>query len=220
VYNGLNILLRQDLAAGSLRSWEMDQKTREQCRCNSQFTNPACAEYFVTSREEVIDNTPSIGAHYFCKHTPHAMLRIDGSPPSAEIVTKFKALVPDGPRSKYQPISIIHSLSPALVSQDKANQSLVEFLKLADESQRKTPMLWIGPAAPGHVDNQDRKGVAEIWAYDNDMAHVAMSNDIEVLRMYNMTAQANTYDGVTFGERVAITQAMMIVNWLSRLESS
>ena len=198
----------------------MDDAARDQCRCDSQFTNPTCKKYYVTALDEVLDNTPSIGSPYFCKRTPLAILRIEGSPAPAGIVSKFKSLVPQAPRSKYKPIPIIHSVAPTYFSQDVANQSLLEFLKLADESQRKTPMLWIGPTAPGHTDAKERKGIQEIWSYDREMTKAAAQKDIEVLKMYNMTAQANTYDGVGFGERVAITQAMMVVNWLSRLESS
>jgi hypothetical protein len=52
------------------------------------------------------------------------------------------------------------------------------------------------------------------------MANVARENSIEVLKMWNMTVQAESWDGLRYGEKVAITQAMMVVNWLSRLESS
>lgn len=52
------------------------------------------------------------------------------------------------------------------------------------------------------------------------MAKVARENDIEVLGMWNMTVQASSWDGLHFDERVALTQAMMVINWLARLESS
>lgn len=81
-------------------------------------------------------------------------------------------------------------------------------------------MLWIGPTAAGHIEIKNRKGNQEIWDFDAEMAAVAQKNDVEVLKMWNMTVQANGFDGLRFGEKVAITQAMMVVNWLSRLESS
>lgn len=198
----------------------MDQATKDQCNCNAQFTHPACAEYHVTSSEQVVDNAPANGNPYHCKRTPHALLSIESSPPPPEIIDEYRKLVPRAPRSEYQPVPIIHSLSPTTVSAQTANQSLLEFLQLADESQRKTPMLWIGPASPGYVEHKDAKSSTEVWAYDHDMAKSAAANDIEVLKMWNMTAQASSHDGVGFGEGVAITQAMMVVNWLSRLESS
>lgn len=81
-------------------------------------------------------------------------------------------------------------------------------------------MLWIGPTAAGHIEIKGRKGNQEIWDFDQRMARTAVENDIDVLGMWNMTVQAGSWDGVRFGERVAIVQAMMVVNWLSRLESS
>jgi hypothetical protein len=81
-------------------------------------------------------------------------------------------------------------------------------------------MLWIGPTAAGHVEIKGRKGNQEIWDFDRKMARVAAENDVDVLGMWNMTVQAGSWDGMRFGERVAIVQAMMVVNWLSRLESS
>jgi hypothetical protein len=81
-------------------------------------------------------------------------------------------------------------------------------------------MLWIGPTAVGHIDIKDRKGNQEIWDFDKQLAHVAAQNDIEVLKMWNVTVQASSWDGLRFSEKVAITQAMMVINWLSRLESS
>ena len=136
------------------------------------------------------------------------------------MLKKFKKLVPMAPRSRYQPIPIIHSISPSTLPQDVASTSLLEFLKLADESKRKTPMLWIGPTAAGHIDIKDRKGNQEVWDFDRNMAKVASENNIEVLKMWNLTVQASSYDGLHFGQKVVITQAMMVVNWLSRLESS
>lgn len=220
IYNGLNILLRQDLATGALKDWDMSKDELDSCRCDAQFTTPACAQHLVTSSEQVNSNTPSIGSSYACSRFPHALLRINGSPASSDIVKRFVELVPRVPRSNYHPVPIIHSLSPSTAPVSAAGESLLQFLALADSSKRKTPMLWIGPTAAGHIDIKDRKGNQEIWDFDAEMAQTAAKNDIEVLKMWNLTVQANSFDGLRFGEKVAITQAMMVVNWLSRLPSS
>ncbi len=81
-------------------------------------------------------------------------------------------------------------------------------------------MLSIGPTASGHTEIRGRKGNQEIWDFDRQLRSVAEDNDVEVLGMWNMSVQAGSWDGVRFGERVAVTQAMMVVNWLGRLESS
>jgi hypothetical protein len=220
IYNGFNILLRQDLATGALKAWEMDGNLLDSCHCDAQFNTPACAEHFVTSSHEVNENTPSVGSPYTCSRFPHAMLQINGSPAPGKTYEQFKKLVPRVPRSNYKPVPIIHSLTPGAFSLDQASKSLQEFLRLADASKRRTPMLWIGPTAAGHIEIKNRKGNQEIWDYDRAMAENARKNDIEVLKMWNMTVQATSFDGIGFGEKVAITQAMMVINWLSRLESS
>ena len=216
VYNGLNVLLRQDLALGAVKAWEMDQNTRDACRCDRQFNSASCAEHFVKSDQDVKDNTPSIGSPYYCARTPHCMVSVN----KLETVDQIQKAIPQAPRSNYRPIPIIHSSSPGNTDIDSASKLLLTTLKIADDSKRKTPMLWLGPTAAGHLDIKGRKGNQEIWDFDRHMAKVATDNDIEVLNMWNLTVQASSYDGLRFGEKVAITQAMMVVNWLARLESS
>lgn len=81
-------------------------------------------------------------------------------------------------------------------------------------------MLWLGPTAAGHLDIKGRKGNQEIWDFDRAMSDAARENDVERLGMWNLTVQTNSVDGVRVGEKVAIVQAMMVVNWLARLEGS
>lgn len=225
IYNGFNILLRRDLARGALKTWEMNKEAVEQCRCDRQLTSQSCAHHFVTSSEELLQNqNPSSGGDqgtsYTCQRTPHAFLSITSSPSASSAIKKFESLVPRVKPSNYHPVPIIHSLSPNTVSSETASSSLLEFLSLADSAKRKTPMLWIGPTAAGHVDIKDRKGNQEIWDFDKQLARAAEKSDVDVLGMWNMTVQATSWDGMRFGEKVAVTQAMMVVNWLARLPSS
>ncbi|RMD40593.1 hypothetical protein DV735_g4528, partial [Chaetothyriales sp. CBS 134920] len=206
IYSGFNVLLRRDLASGAMKT-DLDN-----CRCDLQFTNPGCNRELIRSSEDADG--------FWCKRKPHALLPLDTFPARAETISQFQKLVPEEPRSRYQPIAIIHSVSPSTLPYDVANQSLIEFLSLADESKRRTPMLWIGPTATGHLDMKSRKGNQEIWDFDVDMARVASQFDIDVLHMWNLTVQASSVDGLHFGEKVAVTQAMMVINWLSRLPST
>ncbi|OAL20275.1 hypothetical protein AYO22_08987 [Fonsecaea multimorphosa] len=224
IYNGLNILLRRDLTHGALRTWDMDKDKLRQCSCDNQFTSQSCSGHFITSSND-LPSHPSgraDGQPYLCSssRTAHAFLEISTSPAPSSVIEKFKQLVPRVPRSNYHPIAIVHGLSPNTATSETAIASLEEFLALADSSHRKTPMLWIGPTASGHTEIRGRKGNQEIWDFDRRLAGVAGDNDVEVLRMWNMTVQANSWDGMRFGEKVAVTQAMMVLNWLARLPSS
>lgn len=71
VYAGFNLLLREDLALGSLKDWEMSQELRENCRCDSQFTNKACWPLRITASSQVStkDDTRSPYVCSTCKLT-------------------------------------------------------------------------------------------------------------------------------------------------------
>ena len=221
IYNGLNILLRRDLAHGALKTWVMDKNTIRQCSCDNQFTSRTCSEHFLASSDEMARAPQEkVSSPYFCNRTPHAFLPVTSAPAPQSIVDKFNLLVPRTKRSNYHRTPVIHSLSPGTASVETAISSLEEILGLADASHRKTPLLFIGPTAAGHVEIRGRKGNQEIWAFDRHLRQVAEDNDAEVLGMWNLTVQAASWDGVRFAEKVAVTQAMMVVNWLARLPSS
>lgn len=67
-YAGFNILLRQNLATGSLRDWEMDKDLSQRCRCESQFTQAACLSMRITSSDQVDAQSggPAFRAPYSC----------------------------------------------------------------------------------------------------------------------------------------------------------
>ncbi|KAL2820327.1 hypothetical protein BJX63DRAFT_444606 [Aspergillus granulosus] len=219
-YAGFNILLRKDLGLGSVKDWEMSSTLHASCRCESQFTSPACLSARISSSEELYaqDGREGIQSPYTCStHTPHMFLSISGSPAPSNVHDKFKTLL--APSSeKMKPIAVIHSLSQSIsYSQTIATNSIDEWLTLAKTSARSTPFLWIGPTAPGHQSPPGANVHASSWQYTQETAQVAQSRAIDVLGMYNATVQAESWDGQHYGERVALMQAMMIINWLSTL---
>ena len=213
IYNGLNILLRQDLSLGALDPLKITGDDIQKCKCDNQFIKDSCSKYAITSSQQVSSSSSGYSKHYqrpyACQLPPHALLPIIGSPAAPETLKTFHSLVPRAPPSVYKPIPIIHSITSTL-STTSATSSLQEFLSLADASQRKTPMLWVGPAAAGHLDIRARAGNQQIWQFASEMAKVAKDNDVECLGIWNMTVQANSWDGKRFGESVAIVQAMMV----------
>lgn len=219
VYSGLNILLRQDLAHGALNLASMDETLQGNCRCENQYVKQDCRHHCLLD-SAVADEDDHIGSAYRCNRVRHAFVPADTAELSRSSIEKFKKLIPEAPKSNYRPIPIIYSLSPSTAAIMDTRASLKNIVELADDSERSTPILWIGPTAAGHIELKDRKGNQEIWQFDRSMFDTAKELDIEVLGMWNLTAQATSWDGMRFGEGVAITQAMMVMNWLSRLESS
>ncbi|OJJ58908.1 hypothetical protein ASPSYDRAFT_202684 [Aspergillus sydowii CBS 593.65] len=211
-YAGFNILLRQDLKRGSLKEWEMSSYMDTKCQCNSQFTSPACSSSRITSSEELYaEGGKKTQIPYTCStNTPHAFLSVTGSPAPSTAHNEFKSLLARSSEKK-QPIAVIQSLSLSTsYSLSTATKSIDEWLTLAKTSARRTPFLWIGPTAPGHQTPPEDNVHANSWQYTQETAQVAQSKGVDVLGMYNATLQAESWDGMRYGEEVAVMQAMMV----------
>jgi hypothetical protein len=137
-------------------------------------------------------------------------LSISGSPAPSNVHEKFKNLLARSSEKK-KPIAVIQSLSLSTsYSTTTATNSIDEWLTLAKTSARSTSFLWIGPTAPGHQNSLGDNVHASSWQYTQDTAQVAQSRGMDVLGMYNATVQAESWDGLHYGEKVALMQAMMV----------
>jgi hypothetical protein len=238
IYAGFNILLRQDVALGAMKQWEMADEELKTCKCDGQFAKESCAKYLVSASEQVSTNARNVtqtSAGYMCHRTAHAFLKVDFTPVSKSTISAFNQLVPKAPPSVYKPIPIIYSLTSSH-STSAATKNLDDLILYADATKRKTPMLWVGPPASPHLEGKEGAAQQDVWRFSKEMAQASKDRDVESLGLWNMTVQANS-NGKNFGEGVAITQAMMvksltpnqsatllifykIINWLSRLETS
>ena len=119
-----------------------------------------------------------------------------------------------------------------------------EWLALADASRRNMPFLWVGPNAAGHLKPPGQilsQGNNALWHYTVEQLKEAKARDLDALGMYNLTLQAASWDGSSYGQKVALVQAMMVslstslqsriwslltssgdqvINWLSRVDST
>ena len=210
MYAGLNILLRKDYEYGALVPGAVKDEKKEECKCDNQFIRVECSKNMLTSSEVVLKLPDNLAtSRYACERIPHALISISGFPAPPAALLAFRKIVKPAPLSVYKSIPIVFSLTTSY-SVEQATKSLDGFLALADATKRKTPMLWIGPPAAGHLNIRGRVGNQEVWQFSEDMARAAAEKDIDVMGMWNMTVQANSYDGKHFGEKVAITQAMMV----------
>lgn len=93
VYAAFNILLRENVALGGLKQWEMSESDRSACRCDNQFVKSDCAKYAVTSSEQVVKNDGGSGhpSPYLCSrksshtqnHTIRSLIHKQGPPTSS-----------------------------------------------------------------------------------------------------------------------------------------
>ncbi len=104
-----------------------------------------------------------------------------------------------------------------------ASLAIEEWTTLAKAAKRNIPMLFLGPPAFGRnkttttLPKGDNLVVCE---FQNEMTRIARRNHFDILSLYNLTVQASSIDGVRYGEGVALVEAMMVVNWLSKLDTA
>ena len=48
IYAAFNMLLREDLALGGLKFWELNESQRGACKCDNQLTKPECSSHVIT----------------------------------------------------------------------------------------------------------------------------------------------------------------------------
>ncbi|KAL8742974.1 MAG: hypothetical protein Q9190_004620 [Brigantiaea leucoxantha] len=231
VYSAFNMLLRENMALGGLKQWEMQESEREMCRCGNQLIKPECSKYAVMESTSVQANDAGSGhsSPYVCDRkflyleeristlmlsgTPHVFLPIDRSPAPEDLHNTFGTIL-NRDRDSYKPIPVIHSLSLSTsLSWTTATSSMDEWVTLADITQRNTPFLWIGPNAAGHLKPPNQimsQGNNAIWHYTIEMGREAVARQLDALGMYNLTLQAESWDGSFYGQKVALVQAMMV----------
>jgi hypothetical protein len=98
-----------------------------------------------------------------------------------------------------------------------------EWYTLATGAERNIPMLFLGPPAFGihkSLSAAPKEENSAVWQYQEQVSGIAKENHFDVLGLYNLTMQASNPDGSHFGERVALVEAMMVINWLSKLDTS
>ena len=68
IYAAFNILLRENLATGGLKQWELTETDRVLCRCENQFTRAECSAHMIMDSQAVAENDPSSGhrSPYYC----------------------------------------------------------------------------------------------------------------------------------------------------------
>jgi hypothetical protein len=149
--------------------------------------------------------------------TAHAYLRVDGTPASSAAQNAFKDLTYDRP-NPWQPSPVILSFSPNL-DVTTTTRVLDEWNSLTIGAERNVPMLYLGPQAMG-LNKAGKYTNAALWKFQEEIIEPAKQRHFDVLGLWNLTIQASSKDGERYGENAALVQAMMIINWLSKLETS
>ena len=73
VYSAFNMLLRENVALGGLKQWNLKDGERSSCRCDNQIMRPECSGQSITSSVEVRENDGGSGHRslYYCDRKLH-----------------------------------------------------------------------------------------------------------------------------------------------------
>lgn len=126
--------------------------------------------------------------------------------------TEFARLMVGRP-NPWQPSPVIVSSAGNL---DKAKTATIlqNLQSLIDQAQRNIPVLVLGPI------RDDHRSTFDIQDFGRDLMILLDRYHYEYLGLWNMTLQSNMDISYAETERMAVVQAMMIVNWLSKLPTS
>ena len=61
IYAAFNMLLREDMATGSLKQWELNDGQRDACKCDNQLTKPECSSHMIMDSETAREKEDGIG---------------------------------------------------------------------------------------------------------------------------------------------------------------
>lgn len=85
--------------------------------------------------------------------------------------------------------------------------------QLIHDTGRRMPVLVLGPERLGY------QGSIKAWEFDHSLRYAVAKQHWEYLGLWNMTLQSTKDANSQEAQKVAMVQAMMVVNWLSKLET-
>ncbi|KAM3074320.1 hypothetical protein ACMFMG_002866 [Clarireedia jacksonii] len=218
IYAALNVFLREDISHGGLQEWLMTDDERIACKCDAQYLNNDCLGYSVKNFEAVVKNEANDpkGSPYFCQKTPHAYIPFTNTPAPPIAISTFQSLTYQKP-DPWRPSPVIISLGRGMnLNIPHTLNAMDEWMSLALGAERHIPILLLGPPAYG----VSKEGNLQIWKYQDELEKIARDKHVDVLGLWNLTVQAESWGGERYGGKVKLVEAMMVVNWLAKLETS
>ncbi|KAF8420036.1 hypothetical protein EV426DRAFT_252304 [Tirmania nivea] len=213
IYGAFNILLRQNQALGAISQWEMSDHELNACRCDAQFTNPRCHLHFLRNSThftllDPLSKRPSPSLCPSGTAPDHYYVPITSSPVSMSTLATLASFLyssDEHPEQKLVPI-IFHiglSLSFSWPQTVEIINAISAVLEEITPMIRYRPLLWLNPAAAGHLKPPGvilQQGNEALWGFSKEMEKQAKRKGWEVLGMWNATVQADSWDGSNYGE--------------------
>ncbi|KAI0458101.1 hypothetical protein F5B21DRAFT_39651 [Xylaria acuta] len=234
VIGALNIIVRENLGSGGVTDWNFDAREKDRCFCNDQFDVTECSVQGIYKTEDVIKHDPlslacpRLITGWSTDLRMEQMVRF----PIEDVELERLELAIDGNPSSRKAFILGHGLWNDLEI-DKSKAWLDTVLKVIDSKLRlrthlrtlrqgNAPILLLTPNAAGDKKPDEfliTQGNKALVRFEHTMAREAARQRIDHLGTWNMSIQANLYDGVHMDMRGNLLKAMMVVNWLNSLET-
>ncbi|KAI1352667.1 hypothetical protein F5Y01DRAFT_313613 [Xylaria sp. FL0043] len=233
VISALNIIIRENLGYGGVTDWNFDARER-QCFCNDQFNVTDCSVQGIFKTEDVLKGDRSSVA---CPRlvpgwsTDLRMEQMVRYPIESSELRRLEIAIGKNPSSR-KAFILGHGLWNNL-EVDKSKAWLDTVIKTIDsklklrmrlkktfQRGRSMPILLMTPNAAGEKKADEylvTQGNKALIRFEHTMAEEAARQKIDHLGTWNMSIQANLYDGVHMDMKGNLLKAMMVVNWLNQL---
>ncbi|KAI0201718.1 hypothetical protein F4808DRAFT_450069 [Astrocystis sublimbata] len=234
VIGALNIIVRENLGYGGVTDWNFNVQENEECFCNQQFDVKNCSVQGIYKTDDVIKHAPlSLACTRLIPgwSTDLRMEQIVQFPMKVEEASRLELAIDRNPKSRTAFI-LGHGLWNDLnIEQTRCWLDVVLNVinsRLGIRSHleklpkgRNSPILFMTPNAAGVKKPDDflvTQGNKALVRFEHTTRREAARRRIDHLGTWNMSIQANLYDGVHMDLRGNLLKAMMIVNWLNLLE--
>ncbi|KAI2627231.1 hypothetical protein GGS21DRAFT_540719 [Xylaria nigripes] len=234
VIGALNIIVREDLGYGGVTDWNFDARERERCFCNDQFDVTDCSVQGIYKTEDVSKHDPLslVCPKLFVGWSTDLRMEQMVRYPIEDVELQRLEKAIDTNPSPRKAFILGHGLWNDLEI-DKSKAWLDTVIKIIDSKLRlrmqlrplrqgrNMPILLITPNAAGEKKPDEfivRQGNKALVRFEHAMGLEAARQRIDHLGTWNMSIQANLYDGVHMDMRGNLLKAMMVVNWLDLLE--
>ncbi|KAI9708900.1 MAG: hypothetical protein M1828_002572 [Chrysothrix sp. TS-e1954] len=228
IIGSMNVLLRKDLGYGAVTDWNFSPEERQNCFCNYQFNVKACSIQGIFKTSDVLAHDPE---SFQC---PPDLVNL-----LIEVMVRFPIeenelarLREDiGPSKPERPIAFIfgHGLWNDLDLQAHTNwidtilETIVGHNSYYARDDAFWPRLVVTPNAAGRNKPDEwlvSQGNKALSIYEDSVRIEDGRRGIEHLGTFNMSVQANMYDGGHCDLRGNLIKAMMVINWLNMIDTS
>lgn len=196
---------------------------RSLCECEAQFTKPECRFHFVKNSTHIdiydpLSETPSPSLCPPATSPTLYYLPITSYPVSMATLNSLASCfysTESHPKQKLVPV-IFHlgiSFSFSWPQTVEIMNSVSAVLEEATPRTKYRPVLWMNPAASGHLKPPGailEQGNEAILAFSMEMESQAGRKGWEMLGMWNATVQAESWDGSNYGK---LTISSLYINY-------